>query len=92
MTKAFWIAHFTFVKDRSLEGALWLEREYRRMGNLSSLTRPASIVSRARQALLTASAVVTPIWFYDAYLRQEPVTLANGVHALIGGGGNALVI
>ena len=33
--KWFWIAHFAFVKDRSLEGAKYLEEVYRREGNLN---------------------------------------------------------
>jgi glyoxylase-like metal-dependent hydrolase (beta-lactamase superfamily II) len=91
-TKEFWLAHFWFVNQKSLEGARWLEREYQRYGNLSSLTRPPTLLSRVRQSVLTASAVAAPVWFYEAYLRQSPVTLAKGVHAIIGGGGNALVV
>jgi len=91
-SKAFWLAHFWFVNQRSLEGARWLEREYQRYGNLSSLTQPPSGLSRLRQAVLSASAVAAPVWFYDAYLRQSAVPLGTGVHALIGGGGNALVV
>jgi hypothetical protein len=34
-TKGFWIAHFTFVKDKSLEGALYLEKVYKKEGELS---------------------------------------------------------
>lgn len=91
-TKDFWLAHFWFVNQRSLEGARWLEREYQRYGDLSSLTEPPGIVSRVRQRVLTASAVAAPVWFYQAYVHQSAVTLAKGVHAVIGGGGNALVV
>ncbi|MDD9940617.1 MAG: MBL fold metallo-hydrolase [Myxococcales bacterium] len=90
--KAFWLAHFQFVNQRSLEGAQWLEREYERYGNLLSLTRSTSLTSRLRQTLLTTQAVAAPVWFYDAYVRQSAVTLADGVQAVIGGGGNSLVI
>jgi hypothetical protein len=34
LAKAFWIAHFTFVKDRSLDGGRALEEVYRREGSL----------------------------------------------------------
>src|SRR5689334_13323363 len=33
--KRFWIAHFTFVKDRSLEGATTLEKQYKQTGRLA---------------------------------------------------------
>ena len=34
-TKKFWTAHFTFVKDRSLEGAKELEEIYKREGEIT---------------------------------------------------------
>src|SRR5437879_6804637 len=36
----FWIPHFTFVKDCSLDGARTLERVYRAQGRLDSTTLP----------------------------------------------------
>ncbi|HEX6245464.1 MAG TPA: MBL fold metallo-hydrolase, partial [Polyangiales bacterium] len=33
-----------------------------------------------------------PVWFYDAYVKQSPVRLAPGVTAIIGGGGNSLIV
>ncbi len=38
LTRWFWLCHFTFVKDRSLEGALLLEEVYRRKGHITGLT------------------------------------------------------
>lgn len=35
MTKGFWIAHFTFVKDLSLEGVQFLEKVYKEEGALN---------------------------------------------------------
>ena len=42
--------------------------------------------------LLPLAAVLGAAWFYRRYLRQTHVELAPGVHALIGGGGNSLVV
>ena len=92
LTKKFWLAHFTFVKDRSLQGALALEQEYRRHGSLGALTRPYGAKYRLEERLLTAGGVVAPIWFYEAYVKQTPIELAPGVHAVVGGGGNSLVV
>jgi hypothetical protein len=42
--KRFWLAHFTFVKDRSLEGAQSLERLYQERGRLEwPETRPLQV-------------------------------------------------
>ena len=38
LMKRFWLAHFTFVKDRSLEGARALESAYRSAGKLDDQT------------------------------------------------------
>ncbi|HKU36714.1 MAG TPA: MBL fold metallo-hydrolase [Polyangiales bacterium] len=90
--ESFWLSHFWFVNRLSLEGARTLEREYRRFGNLGSLTHAPGLGSRVRQGLLTASAVAGPVWFYDAYIKQSAEQLAPGVHAVIGGGGNTLIV
>ena len=37
-TKKFWVAHFTFVKDKSLEGARHLEEVYKREGKITKDT------------------------------------------------------
>ena len=39
-----------------------------------------------------AAAVAAIVWFYRRYLRQTHVELAPGVHAIIGGGGNSLLV
>jgi len=39
-TRRFWLAHFRFVRDRSLEGAQLLEEIYRREGRLDDSTLP----------------------------------------------------
>jgi len=39
-TRRFWVAHFRFVRDRSLEGAQLLEEIYRREGRLDDSTLP----------------------------------------------------
>ena len=39
-----------------------------------------------------AAAVAAIVWFYRRYLRQTHVKLAPGVHAIIGGGGNSLLV
>jgi hypothetical protein len=41
LTRGFWIAHFRFVRDRSLEGARCLEDIYRREGRLEDETLPS---------------------------------------------------
>jgi glyoxylase-like metal-dependent hydrolase (beta-lactamase superfamily II) len=44
LTKKFWVAHFTFVKDRSLEGARELENVYRR--KQISTSEPSPITNK----------------------------------------------
>lgn len=82
-TRAFWMAHFEFVKNRSLQGARLLEAAYRLHGRLDEPglpTRRGSIRSVAD--LLGA---LEP-------LRLQPVDLGDGVWAVLGGGGNSLVL
>ena len=38
LIKRFWLAHFTFVKDKSLIGALNLEKVYKEEGELNEIT------------------------------------------------------
>src|SRR6266849_1475159 len=90
--KRFWLAHFNFVKDRSLEGVRALETIYRREGSLYSITEQRDPVSSMKDAALTALSAVAPLWFYRRYVRREAVQLAPGVHAVLGGGGDSLVI
>jgi hypothetical protein len=42
LMKWFWVPHFVFVKDRSLEGARFLEAVYRRTGQLNAATLKAN--------------------------------------------------
>jgi glyoxylase-like metal-dependent hydrolase (beta-lactamase superfamily II) len=95
LTRRFWIAHFTFVKDRSLEGARRLEAVYSRAGKLTpDVLEPrrswrfwGGIV--AVLALLAAG--VIGAWLYVSYLRLTEVQLAPGVYAVLGSG-NSLVV
>ena len=90
--KRFWIAHFTFVKDRSLDGARALAEIYRRDGNLYAVTEPRDPLVVLKDGALTATAAVAPLWFYRSYVRSSVVEMAPGVHAVLGGGGNSLVV
>lgn len=94
--KRFWLAHFTFVKNRSLEGARQLEEHYRRTGQLKPETLPkrsyflfwlASLV-----LVLMLAGAVASAWFYLSFMRLTAVELSPGVHAVFGGGGNSLVV
>ncbi|HTP08679.1 MAG TPA: MBL fold metallo-hydrolase [Anaerolineae bacterium] len=83
--KFFWIAHFIFVKDRSLQGARLLESIYARTGQLDEATLPKRRVWYPLQnlkALLGGSDI----------LQFEVVSLAPDVWAVLGGGGNSLVV
>lgn len=91
-TRRFWLAHFTFVKDRSLEGALELERIYRRDGNLYRVSDQGNFLSHVQDDALTALSMSAPLWFFTAYVKSTAVELAPGVHAVLGGGGNSLVV
>jgi glyoxylase-like metal-dependent hydrolase (beta-lactamase superfamily II) len=91
--KKFWIAHFTFVKDRSLEGATTLANQYKQTGRLA----PEALPRKTRAffwlaALIVALLVGGTYWFYSSFMRETAVALAPGVHAVIGGGGNSLVV
>jgi glyoxylase-like metal-dependent hydrolase (beta-lactamase superfamily II) len=92
----FWLAHFTFVKDRSLEGALQLNEQYRRTRALAPEAMQkknyvpfwAGVVA----LVLLLAAAIAAGWFYFSYQRLTSTELAPGVHAVFGGGGNSLVI
>lgn len=80
--KNFWIAHFTFVKNRSLEGAAMLERQYKATGRLDTEALPkASYLSfglvTALLLLIIAGAAVTA-WFYISFVRLEASEIAPG--------------
>lgn len=94
--KKFWVAHFTFVKDRSLEGAKRLEEVYKREGKITKDgLRPRRYWKFWLLLLLLLAALVAgalAFWFYRAYLRPEQITVAPGVEVVTAGGGNSLVV
>jgi cyclase len=96
LTKWLWVPHFTFVKDRSLEGARFLESVYRREGRLDEKTVPAATPLAARLAPLAVvplgAAALAGRRFYTTYMQQEQIRLAPGVYAILKGGGNSLVV
>ena len=99
LMKRFWLKHFVFVKDASLEGAVRLEDQYRRTQRLDlqsvrrvrQAPRWARIV-RGAMALVLAAGLGVAVWLYAAYARLQPIRLAPGVHAILGGGGNSLLV
>jgi glyoxylase-like metal-dependent hydrolase (beta-lactamase superfamily II) len=95
-TGKFWVAHFTFVKDRSLEGARELEEIYRREGRLTKDVLPAKrrwpFWAGLVLLLLLICAAAAAACFYVSYLRPSRAELAPGVHAVFAGGGNSLVV
>ncbi|MGH0256295.1 MBL fold metallo-hydrolase [Sinorhizobium meliloti] len=89
----FWIAHFTFVKRRSLEGAAALEKAYKTYGELDASKLPRrSYLLFWSIVLLTIAALVAAIWFYVSFIRLSAHELVSGVHFVEGGGGNSLVV
>lgn len=93
LLKRFWIAHFTFVKDRSLEGARRLEEVYRKEGKLSGETlKPRRYWPFWLVTLLLAASLAVGGWFYVAFLRLSPIEITPGVHAVLAGGGNSLIV
>jgi glyoxylase-like metal-dependent hydrolase (beta-lactamase superfamily II) len=95
-TKKFWVAHFTFVKDHSLEGARTLEEVYKREGSVSGAAlkpkRPWLLWLAPPVALLILAVAVLGAWFYVSYLKPDHIELAPGVYAVTAGGGNSLVL
>jgi glyoxylase-like metal-dependent hydrolase (beta-lactamase superfamily II) len=97
--RRFWLAHFTFVKDRSLEGAKRLEGIYRDTGklDLSNLPRLKEGPRFGRGLLLLVLLLLLAgggfgLWFYLKFVRLHTAQLAPGVTAVFGGGSNALVV
>jgi glyoxylase-like metal-dependent hydrolase (beta-lactamase superfamily II) len=98
LMRRFWIAHFAFVRDQSLAGARLLESVYAENGNLS----PAAIAKGRRSPVfraallslmvLLAMPILGGAWIYYKYLRLVHVGLAPGVEAVLGAGGNSLVV
>ena len=96
LTKKFWVAHFTFVKDRSLEGARSLESIYQREGKISKEKLPKRRYWLFWLTILILLLVLVAAglagWFYYSFLRPTEVSLAPGVEVVMGGGGNSLLV
>jgi glyoxylase-like metal-dependent hydrolase (beta-lactamase superfamily II) len=96
LMKWFWIPHFEFVKNRSLEGAKKLEEIYRQKGAINDQTiARKNYLPFFISLLLAFILLITGIfagWFYTSYVRQTAVDLAPGIHAVLGGGGNSLIV
>jgi glyoxylase-like metal-dependent hydrolase (beta-lactamase superfamily II) len=95
-TKKFWTAHFTFVRDRSLEGARRLEEVYRRDGKITKGAlgprRYWKLWLAAILLLAAALAAAAGLWFYAAYMRPERLALAPGVELVTAGGSNSVIV
>lgn len=97
LMKWFWLKHFTFVKDESLAGARQLEQVYKqtgelRAGNLSPKRYAVFILATILLCLVVLGAAGALLWMYFSFARQSHVTLAPNVYAVLGGGGNSLVV
>lgn len=86
LMKWFWIPHFVFVKDRSLEGAKTLEKLYQQKEAINSETIPRKGYLKFWLSLvLSVALIISGIfagWFYSSYVRQTVVSLAPGVKAI----------
>jgi len=101
LTRAFWLAHFVFVKDESLAGAKVLEALYKREGKLDMAKLPGKypLLQTAALALLLALGVFGA-FLYSKFLRVTETPLGTGMYAVTGGcnslvvedGGEALVV
>jgi glyoxylase-like metal-dependent hydrolase (beta-lactamase superfamily II) len=83
--KSFWLAHFTFVKNRSLQAARLLEAAYHRNGRLD----PATLPRRRRSHVLMT---VTDLAGAAETLRMSYRRLLPGIWSVLGGGGNSVVL
>jgi len=96
LMKRFWISHFTFVKDRSLEGVRFLEEVYLQKGKIDKTTlKPKNYWPFWITVLLLLLILIGGTfasWFYYSYVRMTTTELAPGVHAVFGGGSNSLVM
>jgi glyoxylase-like metal-dependent hydrolase (beta-lactamase superfamily II) len=96
LTKKFWVAHFTFVKDRSLDGARTLEDVYRREGKITKdKLKPKRYWGFWLVALLVLLLLIgggIALNFYVKYMRPTQIALAPGVDVVTAGGGNSLIV
>jgi cyclase len=94
--RRFWTAHFTFVKDCSLDGARQLESLYLREGRIAEHRLPSRspwwALVRWVLAVLLLAAGSAAAWFYQSYVRLSAVQIVPGVVAVFGGGGNSLLV
>jgi glyoxylase-like metal-dependent hydrolase (beta-lactamase superfamily II) len=84
-TLPFWRAHFEFVKDRSLQGASYLEAVYRRHGRIDSGTLQRRTYVPFSQGFRRVARMLK-------LLRVEYRELLPGLHVALGGGGNSLIL
>jgi len=96
LMKKFWIAHFTFVKDCSLEGVRSMEETYRQKGKIDETTlKPKSYVPfwiTVLLLILLLAGGTFATWFYYSYGLISSIELAPDIHAVFGGGSNSLVV
>lgn len=86
LLQKFWVPHFVFVKERSLQGARFLEQIYRRYGRLDEETvHPKSYLplSGFMQKNLTRPLKLMQMTYQE---------VAPGVYAALGGGSNSMVV
>ena len=83
--KFFWLAHFVFVKNRSLQGARLLEAVYQRSGKIDGQTLPRK---RWWRFVTNLKAFFGSLEILGMQHKQ----IAPDVHAVLGGGGNSLVV
>jgi cyclase len=96
LTRRFWHSHFSFVKNRSLEGVQLLETIYHRD---RKITRDAFPAKRYRSYRLPVIVLLILLfiggfagWFYYTYVRLTAIEVVPGVTAILAGGGNSLLV
>jgi glyoxylase-like metal-dependent hydrolase (beta-lactamase superfamily II) len=96
LTKWFWLKHFTFVKEESLAGVKLLEDIYKKDGTLGSDNLPpkryAGFIVVTLLLLLVLGVLGACAWMYLAFGRPIHIALAPDVEAVLGGGGNSVLV
>jgi glyoxylase-like metal-dependent hydrolase (beta-lactamase superfamily II) len=93
LMKRFWLSHFVFVKNRSLDGARQLEHVYRANGKITpDVLEPRRYWLFSLVLILLLAVLLAGARFYRNFVRMTDVELAPGIHALFGGGGNSLLV
>ena len=86
LLRKFWLSHFVFVKERSLQGASYLEHIYRRYKRLDEDTlQPRSYLPFAG---FVHKNLVRPFKLMQMTYQE----VGPGVYAALGGGGNSLIV